>query len=54
MRALGRLVALLLALVVISAPEARLFAADAKQRRFTSLEQATTALVDAADRKSVV
>jgi hypothetical protein len=47
MRALGRLVALLLALVVISAPEARLFAADAKQRRFTSLEQATTALVDA-------
>lgn len=47
MRALGRLVALLLALVLISAPESRLFAAEAKQRRFTSLEQATTALVDA-------
>jgi len=57
MRALGRPVALLLALVLICAPEARLFAADGKQRRFASLEQATTALVDAIkahDRKALL
>ena len=57
MRAPGRLAAPLLALVLISAPEARLSAADAKQRRFTSLEQATTAFVDAIkfnDRKTLL
>jgi hypothetical protein len=57
MRAPGPLVALLLAVVLLSAPEERLFAADAKQRRFTSLEQATTALVDAVkanDRKALL
>jgi hypothetical protein len=43
----GRLVPLLLALVVTCAPESGLFAADAKQRRFASMEEATTALVDA-------
>lgn len=57
MRALGRLVALFLALVLMSAPESLLFAADGKQRRFASLDQATTALVDAikaADRKMLL
>jgi hypothetical protein len=45
---------LLLALTLIPAPGLPLFAADAKQRRFTSPEAAMTALVDAlkaADRK---
>jgi hypothetical protein len=57
MRAPGPLVALLLALVLLSPPEERLFAADATPRRFASPEQATTALVDAVrahDRKALL
>ncbi|HUM18449.1 MAG TPA: DUF2950 domain-containing protein [Candidatus Nitrosotalea sp.] len=47
MRTRGRLAALLLALIVISSHGSPLSAADGKQRRFTSPEQAMTALLDA-------
>jgi hypothetical protein len=57
MRRLGWITSLLLALVLTSSPEPKSHAAEVQQRRFTSPEQAMTALVDAikaGDRKGLL
>ena len=57
MRNIGRIAGLLLALILASSPGPPSDAADSKQRRFTTPDQAMTALVDAiktGDRRAMV